>query len=327
MRVRGRGAWVAALLALSLLGGCGETAAEPSKGQAITLYTCVSDTTIQPVMAAFEKANPGRTVKLYRAPTGDLNARIAGDVRSGGLKADVVWACDPLTMQDYADQGLVGGWTPQTDIPARFRTNDYVGVGVLYMVAVTHRGSAPPPKSWSDLTGPAYAGKVALPDPAVAASALGTLGYFAQNPDYGVDFYATLKRQGAVQVSTPNDVTTGVAEGQYRTGITIANAAYAAKQKGSPIDISWPKPGAVAIYGPAALSRSAADPATGKDFLSYITSREGQQVIADAKSYPTLPGVSGPTLPGDAPIAYPNWQALADQKADLLTRYRGIFGR
>ena len=325
MRGRRRTGWLAALVALLLVGGCGGTAPGAPDVQAITLYTCVSDTTIQPVIVAFEKANPGRTVKLYRAPTGDLNARIAGDVRSGRLKADVVWACDPLTMQDYVDQGLVGGWTPQTDIKARFRTNDYVGVAVLYMVAVTHTGF-PPPKAWSDLTGPAYGGKVALPDPEVAASALGALGYFAQNPDYGLDFYARLKRQGAVQVSTPNDVTNGVAEGQYRVGFTIANAAYAAQKKGSPIEVSWPKPGAVAIYGPAAVSRTATDPTTAKAFVSYLTSSDGQRVIADAKSYPTLAGVPGPSIPADAPIAYPNWQTLADQKADLLTRYRHILG-
>ncbi|MCW2766282.1 MAG: transporter substrate-binding protein, partial [Nocardioides sp.] len=39
----------------------------------ITLYTCVNDTTIGPVIDAFEKANPGTKVELYRAPTGDLN--------------------------------------------------------------------------------------------------------------------------------------------------------------------------------------------------------------------------------------------------------------
>ena len=44
---------------------------------------------------------------------------MASDVRSGGLKADVIWACDPLTMQDYRDKELVGGWMPETEIPER----------------------------------------------------------------------------------------------------------------------------------------------------------------------------------------------------------------
>ena len=71
---------------------CGDSEDAASDSSSITLYTCVSDTTIAPVIKSFEKDNPGTNVKLFRAPTGDLNARIAGDVRSGGLRADLIWA-------------------------------------------------------------------------------------------------------------------------------------------------------------------------------------------------------------------------------------------
>jgi iron(III) transport system substrate-binding protein len=270
------------------LGACGSQIATTAKS--ITLYTCVNDTTIQPVIQKFEAAHAGVKVDLFRAPTGQLNARVASDVRSGGLKADVIWACDPLTMQDYVAQGLVGGWTPQTDIPATVRTPDYVGVAVLYMVAVTRTGHQAP-AAWTDLS---RAGKVAVPDPNVAASALGALGYF------GPDFYANLKAKGAVQVSTPDDVTTGVAQGIYDAGMTIANSAYAAQKSGSPVTVSWPKPGAVAIYG--------------------------QTIVGSSGSYPTLPGIAGPTKPEKAPTVNPDWQSLASQKATLLRDYAKIFG-
>jgi hypothetical protein len=77
----------------------------------ITLYTCVNDTTIQPVIQKFEAAHAGAKVDLFSAQTGQLKARVASDVRSGGLKADVIWACDPLTMQDYVVRAWLGaGW-------------------------------------------------------------------------------------------------------------------------------------------------------------------------------------------------------------------------
>jgi len=336
MTLRRISAHLAALLPLALIAACGGAedateSADPSSSSStdisgtITLYTCVSDTTIQPVIEAFETANPDATVDLYRAPTADLNARVAGDVRSGGLQADVIWACDPLTMQDYVDQDLVGGWTPETDIPSDVRTDDYVGVAVLYMVAVAAEGIAPP-EAWSDLTDEEYADGVAVPDPGFAASALGALGYFAQDPDFGLEYYEALKDNGAVQVSAPDEVTNGVAEGIYKAGITNANSAYAAQSSGAPIEIVWPEPGAIAIYGPAALATEAAEPDTAKAFLSYITSEAGQTVIAEAGSYPTLESVTGPTIPQDAPIVYPDWAALADQKDDLLADYQQIFG-
>jgi iron(III) transport system substrate-binding protein len=296
-----------------------------AQDESITLYTCVNDTTIQPVIEAFQAAHPGSEVKLFRAPTGELNARVASDVRSGGLKADVIWACDPLTMRGYLDQQLVGGWVPEeaTQLPAQFRTANSVGAAVLYLVAVHAKGVAP--TAWSDLTDAAYA-PVAVPDPGVAASALGALGYFSQAEGYGLDFYRKLRQQGAKQVSTPDNVTTGVAQGQYRAGLTIANSAYLAQDKGSPIEVSWPEPGAVAIYGPVALARHSADSARAKDFVSFVISQDGQQVLVDSGSYPTRPGIRGPKIPPDAPVVYPDWELIAGTKDKLLKDYQTIFG-
>ena len=213
---------------------------------------------------------------------------MASDVRSGGLKADVIWACDPLTMQDFVTQGLVGGWTPQTEIPEAVRTP-----GLRRDRNAVHgRDHQEGPASPGELARLADAGKVAVPDPKVAASALGALAYF------GTDFYADLKAKGAVQVSTPDDVTTGVAQGLYDAGMTIANSAYAAAKSGSPVTVSWPKPGAVAIYGPVAVSKTTENRQLAQDFVELSDQPEmGQTVIGSSGSYPTLPGVAGPTKP------------------------------
>ncbi len=315
-----------ALLALvSLPLGCGDDGDDTAAadGDQFTLYTCVSDTTVQPLIDAFEGANPGSEVEMFRAPTGELNARVAGDVRSGGLRADVVWGCDPLTMQGYVDQGLVGGWTPDnaSAIPPKYRTDDYVGVALLYMVAV-HQKEIPAPQAWSDLT---QIEDVAVPDPAFAASALGALGYFSQDTDYGLDFYRNLEANGAVQVSTPDDVVNGVAQGVYQAGITIANSAYAAEEAGSPVGVVWPEPGAIAIYGPIALAKDS-DSVVAKEFAAYVVSEEGQQLAAESGSYPTLPGIDGPTIPQGAPIVSPDWTSLSEDKDELLSDYQQIFG-
>jgi iron(III) transport system substrate-binding protein len=315
------------VLALGLLSaGCGGDSGSGSSSS-ITVYTCVDDNTIQAVKSAFEDAHPGTDVQVFRAPTGDLNARVASETRSGGLKADVIWACDPLTMQGYVDQGLVGGWTPggTSGIPPAFQTSDYVGVAVLYLVAIYHDG-APAPKTWSDLTDPRYADALAVPDPSVAASALGAVGYFAHAPGYGLRFYSDLKSNGAVQVSTPDDVTTGVAQGVYKAGITIASSAYLAQQDGSPVGVVWPRPGAVAIYGPIALATQSADSTAAKDFISYVVSRAGQTTVAKAGSYPSMRGIPGPTIPAGAPIDFPDWKAIAADKDTLLQDYSHIFG-
>lgn len=319
-----RGWWLPVVLALLAAPAACGTGSGATSADTLTVYTCTSDTTIQPVVSAFEKAHPGTDVRLYRAPTGELNARVASDVRTGGLKADVVWACDPLTMNDYVAQGLVGGWTPATPIAPRWRTRDYVGVAVLYMVAITANG-VPVPRSWADLTRPTYAG-LALPDPAFAASALGTLGYFAQRPDYGMRFYTDLKDNGAKQVSTPDDVVAAVAQGSSKAGITIATSAYAAAKGGSPINVTWPEPGAIAISSPIALSRTSTHSALAKKFVAFVASTDGQRIVAKAGAYPTLSGVGGPTVPASARVVTPDWSAIAPHTDELLAAYHKIFG-
>src|SRR3954470_15375411 len=275
------------------LAACGGTSSSEEPARSLTLYTCLSDESIQPIITAFRARDDGGRVDLFRAPTGELNARVAADARSGGLRADVIWGCDPLTVQAFVDQDLVGGWTPPgaEGIPEELRTEDYVGAHVLYMVVV-HRTEVPAPLAWSDLAGGNY-DALAVPDPTVAASALGTLGWFAAEPGYGIDFYRDLQGNGAVQVSTPDDVTTGVAQGIYDAGITTANSAYAAKDDGSPVDVVWPEPGAVAIYGPIALATHSADSDVGKSFIAFVVSEEGQSVLGASGAYPTLPGVEG----------------------------------
>src|SRR3954454_2994322 len=301
----------------------GSTSPAPAS---LVLYTCLSDESVQPVIKAFEARDDGGPVDLFRAPTGQLNARVAADVRSGGLGADVFWGCDPLTVQALVDQHLVGGWTPAdaAAIPAQFRTDDYVGGHLLYMVAV-HRTDVPAPRTWADLTGGDYA-NLAVPDPAVAASALGALGWFAAEPGYGVDFYRDLRSKGAVQVGTPDEVTAGVAQGVYDAGITTANSAYAAKDAGSPVDVVWPEPGAVAIYGPIALATHSAHNQVAKSFISFVVGGEGQAVLGRSGAYPTLPGVEGPTVPDGAPVVSPDWTAIGADKDTILSEYQQVFG-
>ena len=181
-RPRRPGSLVPLAVVLTLLAACGGAdagAGRPPRTETLTLYTCLSDESIQPVIEAFEDGAPGTQVDLFRAPTGELNARVAADVRSGGLQADVFWGCDPLTVQSLVDQDLVGGWTPPEaeDIPAEFRTDDYVGAHLLYMVAV-HRTDVPAPASWSDLADPRYAGRPS-PTRRSPPRPSGALGWFA----------------------------------------------------------------------------------------------------------------------------------------------------
>jgi iron(III) transport system substrate-binding protein len=318
-----------------LLAACGSS---PGKGPAsakgatsapprLTLYTSVTQNTVDAVVAGFTAAHPGARVDVFRATTGALNARIAADQRSGGVHADVIWGTDPLSLQSYADQKLLRAWPlpDQAGVPTQYRTQYFWGTRLLYLVLVTHSGLNPVPKRWADLANPAYKGAVALPDPAAAGSAFAALGYFSQASGFGLDYYRTLKANGAVQVSTVPEVVTSVAQGRYKLGITLDSEVRSAAARGSPVSMVWPADGAISLYSPIAETATTRRAPAAEAFMSYVLSNDGQHRIADTGWQPILPGVSGPPQPAGATSVSPDWAALFGRQRDILQQYQTIF--
>jgi iron(III) transport system substrate-binding protein len=292
----------------------------------ITLYTSVTQGTVDAVVAAFKGAHPGVNVDVFRAATGELAARIATEQRDGRIRADLLWLTDPLSIQGYAAQGLLRAWQPAaaSGIEDAYRSGTFWGTRFLNMVIVAGSSVTPAPAAWMDLTNPAYRNAVAMPDPGFAGSAFGALAYFAQTPGFGLDFYRSLKANGAVQVKSPDEVTAGVAEGRYKVGITIDNSARTAIAKGSPVKLVWPADGAIAMYSPIGVVAATANPSAAASFVEFVLSDPGQQVIARTGWQPMRAGGGGPAAGGKQ--VYPDWNAAFGHQQDLLTEYRAIFG-
>jgi iron(III) transport system substrate-binding protein len=304
------------LLALLVLPGC----AGGNDAGTLVLYTSVTQNTVDAVVAGFESENPGIDVEVFRAPTGELNARIAADLRQGEIGADVLWLTDPLSMQQYDAQGVLRAASPDAAaVPAGYRQDRFWGTRILSLVVVRGTG-APPVSSWEDLVAVASAGGVVIPDPSFAGSAFAALAFFALDDAYGLDYLQRLHDAGATVVAAPGDVITGVAEGQYAAGITLDVPARDAVADGSPIEIVWPVPGAIALYSPIAVTSATA---AATDFVSYVLGVEGQTAIASTGWQPVDPDVpwevGGPQVTID-------WDRAFDHQQELLDAYRAIFG-
>jgi iron(III) transport system substrate-binding protein len=230
-------------------------------------------------------------------------------------------------MHGYDQQKLLKAWSPPNakEIPGKFRTPHFTAVDLLYMVLAVHRGSAAP-STWADLASAPFHKQVALPSPTFAASALGLLGYFSAADGYGIDFYRKLKSNGAVQLNAPADTLTGVEQGTYTAGVTLANAAYADKQKGSPIEVVWPNPGGVAIYAPIGLTTKPGSPGTAEKFADFAASRAGQKIMAALNTYVPIADLGGPPIPAGSSTVSPDWPALFSTSQSVLADYAKIFG-
>jgi iron(III) transport system substrate-binding protein len=292
----------------------------------ITLYTSATQDTVDAVLAALAQVHPGLRVEVFRAPTGELDARIASELRSGGIGADVLWVSDPLSLQRYDDDGLLALLASEglDAVPSEYRTDTAVGTRLLNLVIVAGADVDPQPTAWAELADPAYAGAVAIPDPGFAGSGFALLGHVATDPDLGFDFYQRLKDNGAVQVASPADIVTGVAEGRYLAGVSIDKLVRDTAAQGAPITLVWPEPGAIAVYSPAALLAASDTPDLGLAFIEFLVSPEGQAAIASTGWQPVRPDVAWDGVAG--PVVAPDWTALFGTQEELLEDYRAIFG-
>jgi iron(III) transport system substrate-binding protein len=327
------------LACVTVLVGCSSGSASPStspQAQAsatsaalaagsITLYTSVTQATVDAVVNGWKVANPGVDVNVFRAATAEVAARIAADEQSGGIKADVLWLTDPLSIQGYADRALLQAWSPPSAaaVDAKYRTSTYVGTRLLNMVIVKGASVTPGPADWKDLASADYKGAVGIPDPGFAGSAFAALGYLSQAAGYGAAFYQALKDHGATQVKAPDDVTTGVAEGRFKVGMTLDTSARTAIAKGSPITLVWPSSGAIAIYSPIAAVAASTNQGAADSFMDFTLSPAGQALIAGTGWQPVV-GPGGPK-PGGTQIS-PDWAAAYGKQKELLAAYRAIFG-
>jgi iron(III) transport system substrate-binding protein len=291
----------------------------------VTLYTSVTQDTIDAVLAAFAEQRPGIPVEVFRAPTGELDARIAAETRSGGIGADVLWVSDPLSMQRYEAEGLLA--TLDGDgfdgVPSEYRTETSVGTRLLNLVIVAGQDAEVVPADWADLADPSLAGAVALPDPGFAGSAFAALGHFAAQEGLGLEFYQRLKDNGAVQVASPVDVMTGVAEGLYAAGISLDKIVNDAIADGSPIQAVWPASGAISVYSFVGVMSGSDGAAAAQAFVEFLVSPAGQEAIAASGWQPVRADVE---WPAQGPAVAPDWPALFGSQAELLEAYRAIFG-
>ena len=288
----------------------------------VTVYTSVTQDTVDAVLAALAEVNPALSVEVFRAPTGELDARIATEQRTGGLGADVLWMTDPLSVQRYEEDGLLAPLEGDAFevVPEAYRGETFVGTRLLNLVLVSGAEVEDAPTSWADL---AEAEGVVMPDPGFAGSAFAALGYLATNDDYGLDFYQTLKDNGAVVVKSPVDTVTGVAEGIYQTGITLDKIARANVDKGAPIEMTWPEPGAIALFSPAAVVAESDDITAAQAFQEFLVSPEGQAAIAGTGWQPVRDDVE---WPHEDTVVTADWDELYGSQSQLLEEFYAIFG-
>lgn len=155
------------VLAAALALGAASVSAET-----ITVYTAYEEEA-----AAFLKLAktdiPDLDVRMLRLSTGDLTARILAE--AGNPQHDVIWGQAVTNLVDPRILATLEAYTPKgiDKVPAQFRDAGgkwFAVTGYMAAFCVNNERlkakNLPMPKSWEDLTKPAFKGEVVMPNPA-----------------------------------------------------------------------------------------------------------------------------------------------------------------
>ena len=319
------------------LAGCSEPAA-PGSGEGttsseasgeVTLYTSEPQAKIDEIIAAFNEEQPDIEVKVFRAGTGDLKARIEAEKTTGGVAADILLAADVPTFEDYKNQDLFQEFEPSeadalSDVaidPDGF----YVGTRIIpTVIAYNTTEITEPPTSWAELTEPEYADRIILPNPDVSGAAAFNAAAWSLQPDLGEEWIERLGANNPQVAESNGPVSQAVAEGSRPVGIVVDYLVRDLAAQGSPIAVSYPDEGVPYITQPGAVFADAPNPEAAKLFLDFLVSKTGQEIAVDQSYLPVREDAGSPEgAPALADIALfdQDLEAIAASRDDAVAAF------
>ena len=282
-RLLGTGAAVSALV---LVAACSSSSSS-SSGSDVTLKL-VAYSTPQPaytaLIAAFQKTSAGKHVKFsqsYGASGDQASAVLSGEA------ADIVEFSLQTDMTKLVKKNLVA---------ANWNVNQYKGFVTDSVVSfVVRKGNPKHIENWSDLVKPGL--KVLTPNPFSSGSArwniLGAYGAAIKQGDtqaQATQYLTQLLHNVPVQDASGAKALTDFISGEGDVLISYENEAIYAQEKKEPVDYVTPSD-TLLIQNPIAVTKNSAHPTQAQAFLSFLYSKQGQQIFADTGYRPVVSGI------------------------------------
>jgi len=294
---------VSALLAgILATTGCGGTkqkaevkpAAKPATR--LTVYTSVYNGMVKE-MAKPVVAQQLKDVKVdwHTAGSESVKAKLLDEMKRGKAEADLVMISDPdFYLQLKKDGKLLNYKSPEAAELAEPVDSDgaYTPIRISAMViAVNNDKINDPPKSWKDLLDPKFKGKVAMPNPKVAATALATVS--AVTDKYGWEYWQKLKANGVV-VSPTMEMREKFGRGEYPITITMEEDVLKQKAQGVRATVIYPEEGSVIVPGYICILKDTQNPEGARKLVDWWLSRDGQLAMSLGYMHPVKFGIKEP---------------------------------
>jgi iron(III) transport system substrate-binding protein len=283
------------LTLLGLCAGCAgrEPAAEGTPALtgysgSVTLFCSMQEEQIQAIKAGFEQKYPDITMNYFFAGTSKVLTKLATEMQSGEITADLVWTGAPSDYRKLKEDRCLSPYiSPQAiNINEAFVDEHHYYIGGRLMSAVIAYNTElvsedEAPRNWEDLLDPKWKGKIVMTDPGSSGSTKYFVGALMNAPGYGEAYFEQLKENGCMLESNSTATHLQIADGTYAVGICLDYIVSNLQQDGEPISFHVPERDLVPVYSPMGLVAGCPNERNGRLLYDYILSKEGQQILTD----------------------------------------------
>ena len=254
----------------------------------VVLYSSMDLPVGEKLAKAFEAHYPGIAVQVERSGSERLFQRVAQEFSSNIRAADVINSSDASHFISWKKNGWLAPFVSE-DIaryfPAEFRDPDGLfATSRIWLSSIAYNTNLvkpeDAPKSFADLLGPRWAGKMVKGHPAYSGTIM--TATFETVRELGWDYLDKLSKQRVMQVQSSTDPPKKLSLGE-RAVMADGNeyGIVLLKEAGQPVEPVYPAEGTPTISGPTGIFASAPHPNAARLFQDWLHSRETQQFFID----------------------------------------------
>ncbi len=213
------------------------------------------------------------------------------DIWFGGTGDPHLQAAEQNLTLEYKSPSMAAlhGWAQQQASQSKFRTvGIYSGpLGFGYNTELLAKKKLPIPKTWNDLTNPAFKGEIQVANPGSSGTAYTMVATLVQlmGEDQAFEYLKRLHKNVSQYTRSGTGPIKSVARGETTVSISFVHDGPGEKMQGFPIDTITPSDGTGAEIGSMSIVQGARNLDAAKKFYEWALTPAAQEMAAAAKQF------------------------------------------
>lgn len=304
--------WFRPLPALALAFGLAVSAAPAQDRTQITVYTALEADQLKAYKAGFEAAHPEVEIRWVRDSNGVITARLLAE--KAAPNADVVMGVAATSLMLIDREGMLDGYAPQELASVKPAMRDgrpdphWIGMNIWASALCVNKPERekrhlPLPRTWADLTDPAWAGQITMPNPASSGTGFLMVSAWLQmmGEEKGWAFMDALHRNIAAYTHSGSKPCKAAATGEFALGLSFEYRANKLIEDGAPLDLVLPAEGLGWDMESIALVKGTTHEAAARTLIDWAVTKDANALYAKNFAIVARPEVSTtlPHVPAD----------------------------